>query len=921
MSDWMQRLQDAKRMCEAGLMTQQEFDALRRKIMAERGLDTIPPTSESPNPLDFSKNTRVDRNSFVSDPLSGAQDTVVGSVDPFLGDPLSGSQGTMVGAAGMDIGQYRILSLIGEGGMGSVYKARHKTERIAQMRGDVAIKIIKGEYVQNPQLRERFIQEAGLGMKIKHPNIADVIDFYEDNNQIAFIMEYIEGVELKEKIPSGGLSIEDTISYLKPIAEAVDYLHSQNIIHRDLKPANVKVKPDGMPVILDFGIAKYTSEQDAGMTRTGLAMGTQAYMAPEQLDAKNVDGRADQYALCMIAYEMLSGEFPWKSGESSARIGMRKLMGKLYPLHSVSPLSQAVSNVVMRGLLVDPKRRHPNCRTFVRQLEVALNKSQKDFSGLNAKLNVRKESGEIIGKKIRFVCGRCSAVYHVGIEKLKKEVNRTTCSKCGNRLEIRKPKSLTQHQIKEHPTVPVRSNKSASNSIVESKEEHQISEETWKTEELEVQKEERGSTQEDSFLKEGLRKEDWNGSIEMFDMLDKNGDGVLSSEELQELIALGKKSLGSSSTEQQATENQEEIHKEVETPKEETHISIFLRGEEGKSKTELELKQIEEREKEPKNPSEVESQKEGSTFFEVLPAKGSKATCLDYSSEELEKIHSSLEYKEGLHRVFSKLEKGTLTPRLFIDFLTSPFEKGGLGIKAGMTIHLKALYFFQRLCAIFVFFGSLSVLVFFNYFFLIDYPGFVVLIAIFLFGSVLFLYTEKRLLRSKIHTAYRQLLLTHPFFHDFPIYPSTESEQMEAWKKVISNFHPKQEGFNSLSLSHGGIFRRYEHFYCWAIFLQYGLALTAFRTWQLGPKIMNEEIFFPHTALSIVVLVGLVLACRNLKSSIAQISVVVAASIFAVTGFLWPQSAKSYAVLLLSSPYLLALLIPTLVFYRAERVV
>jgi serine/threonine protein kinase len=111
-------------------------------------------------------------------------------------------------------------------------------------------------------------------MKLKHPNIADVIDFYEDENQIAFIMEFVESVELKDKILPGGLSVAESIAYLKPLAAAVDYLHSQKIVHRDLKPANVKIKPDGTPVILDFGIAKDSSEKDSKMTQTGMTMGT-----------------------------------------------------------------------------------------------------------------------------------------------------------------------------------------------------------------------------------------------------------------------------------------------------------------------------------------------------------------------------------------------------------------------------------------------------------------------------------------------------------------------------------------------------------------------------------------------------------------------------------------------------------------------
>jgi len=304
-----------------------------------------------------------------------------------------------------EIGQYKILKLLGRGGMGSVYLAVHKNARFARARGKVAIKLIKPVYADFPELRKRFEQEAALGTTINHPNIASVIDLIEEENILAFVMEFVEGEELRKKISDAGMSLEEVLSYITPIAEALDYLHSKGIIHRDVKPANIKVRPDGTPVILDFGIAKHTAHRDGHMTQTGITMGTQSYMAPEQLDAKNVDARADQYALAMMTYELFSGTFPWEKGFSRAKITVAKMMGSLTPLNDRSSVQQNVADVVMRGLSLEREDRFTSCSAFVDALQVLCERSTRTKSKKKKKQRRTRKTSKSSGGLLLFIVG------------------------------------------------------------------------------------------------------------------------------------------------------------------------------------------------------------------------------------------------------------------------------------------------------------------------------------------------------------------------------------------------------------------------------------------------------------------------------------------------------------------------------------
>ena len=301
-------------------------------------------------------------------PLSGATRVESSSPAPTPANPLSGAT-TVDASAGLPsrLGNYRVLGLIGAGGMGTVVRARHDNAGWAQRQGgDVAIKLIHPHIAADPSFQERFFDEAELGKRIQHPGLATVYDVVSEGAWLGTILEYIEGQELSAWVRPGGIPVAEVVALLTPLAEALDHLHGQGIVHRDLKPANVKVRPDGRPVLLDLGIAKDLTGASGGQTKTMTTMGTSAWMAPEQADAKSVTAAADIYAFGLITYALLSGRMPWGEGESELRVLTNKMMGKLAPLSSVAP---AVSAAVMGALAVDPAARPDSCGALVASLD------------------------------------------------------------------------------------------------------------------------------------------------------------------------------------------------------------------------------------------------------------------------------------------------------------------------------------------------------------------------------------------------------------------------------------------------------------------------------------------------------------------------------------------------------------------------
>jgi eukaryotic-like serine/threonine-protein kinase len=215
--------------------------------------------------------------------------------------------------AGMRLGPYEILSSLGAGGMGEVYRATDNN-----LKRQVAIKVLPPTVGADPERVDRFQREAEILAVLNHPNIAHIHGLEKSDGALALVMELVEGPTLADRIAHGPIPLAEASSIAKQIAEALEAAHEQGIVHRDLKPANIKVRPDGTVKVLDFGLAKAMDPAAASradtmssptihVTQAGIILGTAAYMSPEQARGALVDRRADIWAFGCVLYEMLAG--------------------------------------------------------------------------------------------------------------------------------------------------------------------------------------------------------------------------------------------------------------------------------------------------------------------------------------------------------------------------------------------------------------------------------------------------------------------------------------------------------------------------------------------------------------------------------------------------------------------------------------
>jgi serine/threonine-protein kinase len=218
-------------------------------------------------------------------------------------------------SVGDKIGHYEVLSLLGAGGMGEVYKARDTT-----LKRDVALKVLPATFLRDPERMARFQREAQVLASLDHPNIGHIYGIVDAEDSRGLVLALIEGPTLADRIEAGPVPQEEAIAIAKQIIEALEYAHDRGVVHRDLKPANVKITPEGVVKVLDFGLAKVLEDEPpassltnsptltVGSTRAGVILGTAAYMSPEQAVGRPVDRRSDIFSFGAVLYEMLAGK-------------------------------------------------------------------------------------------------------------------------------------------------------------------------------------------------------------------------------------------------------------------------------------------------------------------------------------------------------------------------------------------------------------------------------------------------------------------------------------------------------------------------------------------------------------------------------------------------------------------------------------
>jgi eukaryotic-like serine/threonine-protein kinase len=288
--------------------------------------------------------------------------------------------------SGTKLGPYEIVSPLGAGGMGEVYRARD-----ARLERDVAVKVLPANLSSDPSLRQRLEREAKAVSKLSHPHICTLHDIGHQDGVDFLVMEYLEGETLEQRLTKGALSAEQALRYAGQMADALAKAHKLGITHRDLKPSNIMLTKSGAK-LMDFGLAKQSGAvpwaassteltmEQSKLTREGMLVGTFQYMAPEQLEGKEADARTDIFALGEVMYEMATGK-PAFSGKSRASLIAAILTTEPPPITQLQPLAPpALERIVKKCLSKDPDERWQSASDLAAELNWIAAAPQSGFT-------------------------------------------------------------------------------------------------------------------------------------------------------------------------------------------------------------------------------------------------------------------------------------------------------------------------------------------------------------------------------------------------------------------------------------------------------------------------------------------------------------------------------------------------------------
>ncbi len=286
---------------------------------------------------------------------------------------------------GQVVGEYKIVRVLGRGGLGAVYEAIHLISQRAE-----AMKVMLPEQTGTPDMKERFRREIQLLASLNHPNIAGLHNAFYFEDQLMMIMELVEGEDLRTRSRSARIPLPHLMNFAQQVLAALDYAHARGVVHRDIKPANIMVSPAGLVKVLDFGIA--ISEGSVELTKAGSLIGSPLHMSPEQIRGEKATQQSDIYSLGVTLYELIAGRPPL-NGNTTYELMMAHLNRTPTPLLELRPdIPARLSDIIAKALEKEPAKRFATAAEF---LEALRSQSMPELAGATTALSPTRPLQEV----------------------------------------------------------------------------------------------------------------------------------------------------------------------------------------------------------------------------------------------------------------------------------------------------------------------------------------------------------------------------------------------------------------------------------------------------------------------------------------------------------------------------------------------